>query len=47
MVLIYDAGRFTIVIQKIRDADHIGAQFVDKCLAANGLEQLIPSDNDF
>lgn len=43
----YDAGGFATVLQKFRDADHIGAEYVDKCLASNGLEQLIPSHDDF
>jgi hypothetical protein len=42
----YDAGGFATVLQKFRDAKHIGAEFVDKCLASNGLQQLIHSDDD-
>ena len=42
----YDSGGFLTVLQKFRDAKHIGAKFVDACLVSNGLEHLIPSDHD-
>lgn len=42
----YDSRGFLTVLQKFRAAQHVGATFVSNCLVSNGLNQLIPSDDD-
>lgn len=43
----HESGGFATVLHKFREANHIGAKFVDECLVSSGLERLIPSDDDF